>query len=131
MHSRSVYSRRAFLGGLIGVPALLAACASGGGAGELSRPRGRRDLIVRAELDEAPPGDLLLIVRRLRPQWLGRRGIGTPAVHVDGRYTGNVEVLTTIDVNDVAEIRFRSAADATTLYGTNYPAGVIEVSLRR
>ncbi len=94
-------------------------------------------LITFEELDGQPPGDLLLIVRRLRPEWFrattgpargpqGRQETETPAVHVDGRLAGNSEVLTALEVTDVQEIRFRSAADASVLY--DYPVGLIEVN---
>ena len=135
MTAPSPTPRRAFLSILVSAPAaLVVACASGsssGNDGTEAAPRRRRNRISREELAETPPGDLFLTVQRLRPQWLGRRGIGGPAVHVDGRFSGHLEVLQTIDVNEVQEVRFRSAADATTLYGTNYPAGVIEVTTRR
>jgi len=117
--------------GFLLVLVALTGCASGGGGGEETGVRPDRNRITLEELQESPPADLLQTVRRLRGRWLSSRGGGSPSVHVDGRFTGGLEVLERIRVADVQEILFRSAADATLLYGTNYPAGVIEVTSRR
>jgi hypothetical protein len=43
---------------------------------------------------------------------------------------GGLEELQTLPVRDVREITFLSASEATTLYGTGYTNGVIQVSTR-
>lgn len=107
----------------------VAACASsGGGSGG---PRTDRDLISSEELRALPPMNALQAVRRLRGRWLQQRNAGAPSVHVDGRFTGQLGVLEQYEISEVQELRFRPAREATTLYGTNYPAGVIEITTRR
>jgi len=77
------------------------------------------------------------VVRRLRPQFLRRRGVASLSaaseeivVYLDGIRTGGVEVLRNIDVATVREIRHINARDATTKYGTGHSQGVIEVLTR-
>lgn len=71
-------------------------------------------------------------IQRLRPTWLqSRSGQVGPQVHVDGRpVAGGLQMLTSIRSTDCRELRFRNGRDATTLYGTNYSNGVIEVTTR-
>lgn len=106
-----------------------AACASSGGSS--GGPRTDRDLISSEELRGLPPMNALQAVRRLRGRWLQQRNAGAPSVHVDGRFTGQLGVLEQYEIGEVQELRFRPAREATTLYGTNYPAGVIEITTRR
>ncbi len=78
-------------------------------------------------------------VRALRPRWLqARSGASirspqrqTPRVYLDGRLFGSVEQLWTLLPGEVGELRFMSASDATTRFGTNHVAGVIVVTTRR
>jgi hypothetical protein len=49
---------------------------------------------------------------------------------VDRARFGELDVLRNIAVQDVESIRFIPARDATTLYGTGYGGGVIEVTTR-
>ncbi len=51
-------------------------------------------------------------------------------VYLDGMRTGGVPVLRNIDANNVREIRYVPARDATTKYGTGHSQGVIEVRTR-
>ncbi len=80
-----------------------------------------------------PQLDLYTAVSRLRPQWLrpGTRG-QLPEVIVDGtRRQGGADVLRSMRANEVGELEFMSAADATTRYGTGFTAGAILVSTKR
>ncbi len=108
----------------------VAACASSSGSGR-SGAGGNRNFISSEDLRALPPMNALQAVERLRGQWTRIRNAGTPSVHVDGRFTGGLEVLSAYNLEEVEEIRYRPARDATTLYGTNYPAGVIEITTRR
>jgi outer membrane cobalamin receptor len=82
-------------------------------------------------------------IRLLRPRWLQSRGTSNirgaqggrtyPVVMVDGSRSGSgtLEDLRQITVEDVESIRFIPGRDATTLYGTGYGGGIIEVTTRR
>jgi hypothetical protein len=131
----------------------LAACAGGAGG---SGGGGSANLITREQIDEAPLGSALDVVRRYRPRWLQPTGrpssagvapvVGRPGmpqapgqltatdvyatVVRDGVRLGEVGTLASIEARSVASIRFVSAADATTRYGSGYDGGVIEVVSR-
>lgn len=120
-----------------GIPFLLllaGACQSAPGAG--TAPPRRGSVITQEELDALPALTVFQAIERLRPSWLrGRvttvRGATSeryfPHVFVDRVPTGDLEVLNRMNALDVREIRFLSASDATTRYGTGYPGGIIEV----
>ena len=112
--------------------ALLSACVTGGAAGT---PRtGRSDVISTEEISASK--DVVTafdIVQRLRPQFLRGRGTSptggalTPVVYYDAMRLGTVDALRQIRAEQVKEIRFISATDATTRWGTNHESGVILV----
>jgi hypothetical protein len=117
---------------------LVSACQSTGAGG--SSPRGSPSLITQEELAGVPALTVFQAVERLRPAWLrGRvstiRGASPQRyyahVFLDGIPSGELEVLNGMNVRDVQEIRFRSASEATTRYGTGYPGGIIEVLTRK
>ena len=118
------------------VVVLLAACVSTSEAGGASRSR---DLITVEELMEVPHSSVYEAVRALRPRWLqARAGASmrnprreTPRVYMDGQLFGGVAELWTLLPGEVGEIRFLSASDATTRFGTNHFAGAIVVTTRR
>ena len=132
MQNRSIRSGFVLL--FLFVAAGLGACASSGGGGGSEGPRrGGRNLIIQEELADSPATTALEAIQRLRSSWLNARsgGGGIIQVHVDGRpVPGGINVLSSIQINDISEIRFRNGRDATTLYGTNYSNGVIEVKTR-
>jgi hypothetical protein len=51
-------------------------------------------------------------------------------VVVNGAIRGELSELRQFSVDDIETMRYLSATDATTKYGTGYPGGVIEVSMR-
>jgi hypothetical protein len=121
---------------LAGILALLlvGACQSAPGGG--TAPRTGGSVIAQEELEALPALTVLQAIERLRPSWLrGRvttvRGATRARyfayVFVDRVPTGDLEVLGRMNAMDVREIRFLSASDATTRYGTGYPGGIIEV----
>lgn len=76
-------------------------------------------------------------IRLLRPRWLQRRGNVTiggapllPVVMVDRARFGVLDDLKDLSVRDVESIRFIPGRDATTIYGTGYGGGIIEVTTR-
>ena len=78
-------------------------------------------------------------VVKLRRNFLASRGRMSlrgseqplPHVFVDGMRYGPVGTLRQIPASNVAEIRFLPAWEATTVYGTGFMSGVIEVTTRR
>lgn len=140
---------------------LAAACASGGsqaatGSGTaaassaVTAPRGRADLISATEI-AAVAGtaqNALELVQRLRPNMLrtrastlssqqsgGMSAEGPASVNVivflDNQRLGEVATLASIGYDQVKEIRYVNASDATTMWGTGYSSGVIQVILKR
>ena len=113
----------------------LSSCASSGAPGSQRR---NPSVIATEELRqiEAEGLSAFQAIQRMRPQWLRGRGVGSfgggsmPMVLVEESPFGGVDDLRSMDVAEIAELRFLSAADATTRFGTGYPAGAILVSLR-
>ena len=106
------------------------------------------NLITQEELDPLAAITVYQAVQRLRPAWLRTRSAGvrgeggreqrasvqvaeagshTTQVFVDGMPRGDLDILRQLDVRDFREIRYLSASDATTRYGTGYQGGIIEV----
>jgi len=126
-----------FLGRIarIGTVILLAACASTAGGGATA---GDRSVLGAEELRAEPGRSLYDVIRQRRPQWLARRGQTTLqgegddiVVYQDGVRVGGPAVLQNLQVTVVESVRFLSAAEATTRYGTGHPQGAILVVTRR
>jgi hypothetical protein len=123
---------------LLAVALLLSACASGFDPGSQSDTAERRsELISQEELASKATLSAFEAIRLLRPRWLQRRGnvnIGgpplLPVVMVDRVRFGALDHLKQITVQDVESIRFIPGRDATTIYGTGYGGGIIEVTTR-
>jgi hypothetical protein len=125
--------------GILGL-LVLTACSSGGSTGTATpaAQRSSRNLITRAEIESSNVQDAYEVVQRLRPEYL-REQRGNPsissgpqyaAVYVDGVRRGGPEALRGLRPVEVEEIRFISASDATTRWGTGHGGGVIEVKIR-
>ena len=77
------------------------------------------------------------MIQALRPLWLRSRERSISAgrlyarVVVDGAIRGEVDELYRLSADSIEDIRYLTAGDATTKYGTGYAAGVIEVRTRR
>ena len=95
------------------------------------------DEIDRAEIVERGSNDLtaMALIRRLRPAWLSARGQDSltdpsatyPVVYVDEIRHGGLATLDRIPSAEIHSMRFFSAADATTRWGTGHPSGAINV----
>ncbi len=120
-----------------------AAGAAGTGAAAPRPVRGGLNLITNAEIETAG-NDVLSafeLVLRLRPgmmrarnQTAGNVGEGNVfgvIAYADEVRLGDVEQLRTVMRGTVREIRFISATDATTRWGTGHSNGVIQVILKR
>lgn len=121
---------------LVAVMALSASCAPGGVSRQARPPD--RNVITRLELEAIPPTSAFQAIARLRALWLrgypgtfqGDRARDYPYVFLDGRPHGTLDSLHQIGTEVIESIRFLSASDATTRFGTGYPAGIIEITTR-
>ena len=113
---------------------LSAAACSGNPAPAASANEGttttarRADVITAEELADptVSSGDALEAVRRLRPGFLMSRGAtsikntsaGSVHVSIDGGSLGTLDNLSRLRPNQIAEIRYLSAADAAQRFGS-------------
>jgi len=124
--------------GLLGGLVLLWGCA-GSGATREEGPRPSRYVITQEQILDQPPGTALEVVERFHREWLRGRsatlrtstGRNRPHVFLDGRPFGPADYLGQIGTEDIDYIRFIPPSDATTRYGTGFPAGIIEVITKR
>ncbi|HWL39139.1 MAG TPA: hypothetical protein VNO75_02795 [Gemmatimonadaceae bacterium] len=111
------------------------ACAPPASSGRAAR---NANLITQAELTASGHTNLYDAIANLRPAFFRSRGRSTfdntvsdyPPVYQDGQRYGEIETLRSISIEHVKQVRFLSASDATTKYGTNHTAGAIEVVTR-
>lgn len=126
---RATTSRRQFVFTVV-LAVGLGACASSGGGS--SRPAGSSSTrIVRAELEPLGQMSALQAIERLRPRWTQSRAGDAPVLYVDGARRSSVNDLQSIRLNDVEQMEYMSAGDATTRYGTGHAGGAIMVTTRR
>ncbi|MBI2073366.1 MAG: hypothetical protein HYW06_01785 [Gemmatimonadetes bacterium] len=52
-------------------------------------------------------------------------------MYVDRQQFGRIEDLRNLSTEQIEQMEFVSARDATTRYGTGHPSGIIEVTTRR
>ena len=141
---------RAFHAGLVVVSIAVAACASSVQRLDLtpvqlagsSEPRGidrTANQILAADLREVQGYTAADAVRQLRPSFLRFRlaksmssGPVLPSVFLDGRFAGGIDVLSSIPIAPVLEIRYVAASEAKSLYGSYCAcdAGIIAVRTR-
>ena len=124
---------------------VVSACASspdtpfdGGGETAIRSAGGSSTLIVRAQLMQLTDRNAYDAIATLNRRWLRSRRGGSltsgPAyarVVVDGVARGELASLRQMTIGNIETIRYLSAPDATTKYGTGFPGGVIEVTTRR
>ncbi len=123
---------------------VVSACASSpdtpfGGEFETSAAasQGNSRLIVRAQLERLAGQSAWRAVETLNPRWLRSRSVSVnygpsyARVVVDGTARGELRELRRLFSDNIETLRYLSAPDATTKYGTGYPGGVIEVSTIR
>jgi hypothetical protein len=114
-----------------------AACTTGGSGS--SEPRRDRNRLVQEELDEWNQFTAWDAVQRLRPMWMrpgGVRNSANPAGHypyvfADGSPYGPMESLRSFRVENLQEMQFVDATDATIRYGGQYQGGVILLTTKR
>ena len=128
---RRTRSRLAVLTALA-LTSALTACASNSAGGSAGRSRDAP--ISTEELEKWSNEDLFTVIQRVRPTWLQSRapytGMGRQEISVilDGiiQQSGS-DLLRSFLAGDAREVRYMSAGDATTLYGTGMSAGAILV----
>ena len=113
-------------------------CASGG-TGSSAR-RTNSDVITRLELDEISMANqsVMEAIGRLRVTWLRPRTPASiqfnsdrlPKAMIDNQQF-ELDFLHQLRIEDVEELRFVNARDATFRWGTGFANGVIEVTSRR
>ena len=119
---------------IIGLAISAAACGPGADPGAGSTPK-NYNVITAEELSdpEIAIGDALAAVKKLRPQFLVRRGTingttasaGTVQLSLNGGSLSPVEDMTRLRPGDIKEIRFLSDIDAAQRYGTNARNGPV------
>ena len=115
---------------IFGLTLLVVACASGSGSQE-AQPRRDPNVITAEELSALGPADTAHdAIRRLRSNWLTGRGGRNRRVFVDNTEMGGIGVLQSYRLSAVTELRLISAPDATRLWGTGFPSGVIQILTR-
>lgn len=117
---------------------LLTATAIGCAPPAKGRPTRNSNVLTAEEMATTQFYTAYDAIQNLRPHFLRTRGqtnfeTGNPPtaqVFLNGQRYGDIETLRQMTVASIREIRYLSASDATTKYGTGYIAGVIEVSTR-
>ena len=100
------------------------------------QPAASRNIVTGAELVETQQSTVFDALQQLRPQWLRARGGGRTSgaifvsVFVGRQRMGGVEFLDTLEPIAVAQIRFYTASEATTIFGSNTLGGVIAITRR-
>lgn len=101
--------------------------------------RGGANEILSSEIRavEASHPSAREVIRDLRPAWLRMRRSASatsqpsgPAVFLDGIGWGGLDDLFRIRSTDIESMEFMSGLDATTIYGTGYPEGIVHVNTR-
>ncbi len=123
---------------------VVSACASSqdtpfGGefATSAAASQGNSRLIVRAQLQRLAGQSAWEAVETLNPRWLRSRSVSVnygpsyARVVVNGTVRRVLADLYRMSTDNIETMRYLSATDATTKYGTGYAGGVIEVTLRR
>jgi hypothetical protein len=127
-------SRAAHLGVIL--LTLLAACApatAGGGAGSARN----RNIIERAEMENATQSNAYALIQALRPHWLEVRGpasltaASAKRVYLDDMALGDLSALRQIALPTIASLQYYDGPSATQRWGSDHAAGVIMVRSRR
>lgn len=130
--------RRAQLAALLMVTAACGATRSA--ARSSASPFGNRDLITYEEIkaNKTPGWSAYDLIAQMRPHFLRSRGATsfrdpTPVravVYLDGVFYGKLDALKTLNIEEIREIQFINAGDATTRFGTDHLGGAILISTR-
>jgi len=141
--------RRATMPLAVAMLLLLPGCAGRSAAGTAGAAPTNRRVIAPAELQEAMSqnvANLEQLVRTRRPEWLRatpqQTGVAGPmapstmtqvsqlTVWMDNQRLGGPEVLRTIALSSVSEVRLLSASEAEARFGLNNQGGAIVITGR-
>lgn len=126
---------RLMYGLMLAGAALMIAC---GPSLQLETPRHYdRDHIVQEEIQNTHASTALELTENLRPHWLRGRGaksirfaeVSYPYVYVNGNRLGGIHTLATLPADNITDMRFLSAGEATILFGMNHPSGAIVIEI--
>ncbi len=124
---------------VLAAAALALSLACGGPAPQGGRPLPRNGNILRA--DEIAAAEVVTAydaIIRLRPRFLMSRGStsinlpysGGVRIYVDGIFQQSADDLRSVIAADIVYIRYLSAAEATTYWGTGFTSPVVYVLTR-
>ena len=101
---------------------------------------GHRDVLFDAEIqsNRAPGRTAYDLLANLRPEFLRSRGTNsfrditplTAVVYIDNMKYGSLEQLRNLSADRVFQVRYLSAADATTRFGMDHGGGAILVTTK-
>jgi hypothetical protein len=117
---------------------IISACASGGSRSATGSASGSRNVITSQQIEATGRHYAYEVVQQLRPEWLRSRGAtsimnsgtGMPVVFMNTVRHGNVDLLRSMTLPEIREIRYLTGPEATQLFGTGVSGGVIQVILR-
>lgn len=118
---------------------LTTACASSSSSGTSSGPKPSPNLITADEISRVNVVNAFEVVQKLRPSMLRQRQVATAnaqssgelVVYVDNNRFGDVDSLRQISASTIAALRYFSASEAQTKWGSGHPGGAIEVTTKR
>ena len=96
---------------------------------------GDRNLITSPEILQADVASAHDVIAKLRPQYLRSRGPNSlllkqqvyATVFLDDTDFGALSTLRTIPASTISAIRFLEGSEATTKFGSQYVAGIIQI----
>lgn len=123
---------------LVAALLLATACGSGGMSTGAPGSQGRGNTITSEQMIAANSQNAYDAVQKLRPSWFSLRGPESitnsapdvPSVFLGGNRIGDIEALRNIRPEDVTEIRYYDAGEASARFGMGHSRGVIEVVMK-
>lgn len=127
------------------IPAIVMMVAAMGCASSGAAPTRNQNVITTEEIAKSSATNAYDLIQRLRPNFLRTRGAvhGAPGsngstniesvdlvVYLNENRLGGSDQLRQISTTDIREVRYFSASDATTKWGTGHTAGAIQIVSR-
>ncbi len=98
----------------------------------------RHNVLKTEEIRKQVASDAYNLIRNLRPLWLRNRGqrsihfnneASYPTVYVNDSKHGDIDSLYLISTQQVKEVRFLNASEATIRFGLNHAGGAILIKI--